>query len=230
MSKTANGIVYSDDMKKVEGVESKDITGAVIAEGVTEIGECAFQSCKLLTLVTIPESVTKIGDAAFQGCESLISVTIPECVTEIGDVAFDKCAIKELIHPCLTITDGLAVQDNVVLYCSNVKMTEISIPKNVTTIGSRAFVCCKSLRSVKVPESVTEIGDTAFLNCIALKTFEIPEGIMEIGKCAFWGCTALSEITFDGTMEQWSILEKGVRWNENLPAKRVKSLDGDVAL
>lgn len=34
--------------------------------------------------VTIPEGVTSIGDSAFNGCESLTSVTIPEGVTIIG--------------------------------------------------------------------------------------------------------------------------------------------------
>ncbi len=37
MSKIVDGIKYSNDMKTVEGVESKHITSAVIAEGVTEM-------------------------------------------------------------------------------------------------------------------------------------------------------------------------------------------------
>ena len=41
--------------------------------------------------VTIPEGVTEIGESAFEYCKSLTSVTIPEGVTEIGDWAFYDC-------------------------------------------------------------------------------------------------------------------------------------------
>ena len=51
MSKIVDGIKYSDDMKTIEGVESEDITSAVIAEGVTEIGKYAFEECSSLTSI-----------------------------------------------------------------------------------------------------------------------------------------------------------------------------------
>ena len=40
------------------------VKSAVIAEGVTSIGEKAFLYCTSLTSVTIPDSVTSIGDSA----------------------------------------------------------------------------------------------------------------------------------------------------------------------
>ena len=52
---------------------------------VLEIGEDAFQSCKILTSVAIPSSVTSIGSHAFYHCEGLTSVTIPSSVTSIGE-------------------------------------------------------------------------------------------------------------------------------------------------
>ena len=42
-----------------------DIQVAVIEEGVTSIGECAFEGCTSLTAVTIPGSVTSMGEYAF---------------------------------------------------------------------------------------------------------------------------------------------------------------------
>ena len=41
------------------------VKSAVIAEGVTSIGEYAFSDCRSLTSVTIPGSVTRIGEYAF---------------------------------------------------------------------------------------------------------------------------------------------------------------------
>ncbi len=43
-----------------------------IQEGVTEIGECAFEDCTGLTSVTIPKSVTKIGYNVFTNCRRLV--------------------------------------------------------------------------------------------------------------------------------------------------------------
>lgn len=67
---------------------SGDVT---IPEGVTKIGNGAFQGCTGLTSVTIPAGVTEIGVFAFYGCTGLISVTIPADVKEIGMDAFTHC-------------------------------------------------------------------------------------------------------------------------------------------
>ena len=40
--------------------------------------------------VVIPEGVTSIGEHAFDNCRSLISVTIPNSVTSIGKYAFSS--------------------------------------------------------------------------------------------------------------------------------------------
>lgn len=46
----------------------------VIEEGVTSIGNYAFNDCSGLTSVTIPNSVTSIGRSAFYGCTNLKTV------------------------------------------------------------------------------------------------------------------------------------------------------------
>lgn len=46
---------------------------------------------ELVTELTIPNGVTSIGDYAFEDYDSLISVTIPNSVTSIGGDAFDDC-------------------------------------------------------------------------------------------------------------------------------------------
>ena len=81
----------------------------VIADGVTSVGNYAFEHCKALTAVTIPDSVTSIGDGAFLGCTSLTSVTIPDKVTSIGIYAFDDCTSLTsvtILHPACEIYDA----------------------------------------------------------------------------------------------------------------------------
>ncbi|MBE6814806.1 MAG: hypothetical protein E7522_05080 [Ruminococcaceae bacterium] len=134
-----------------------------IENGVTSIGEFAFDSCMSLTSVTIPDSVTTISDFAFCGCESLTSVTIPKSVTTIGRHAFANCTA----------------------------LTSVTIPKGVTAIGSNAFYYCTALTSVEIPESVETIGDYAFKYCAALTLVTIPGSETTIGKDAFYGCTKI---------------------------------------
>ena len=71
------------------------IASVVIEDGVTSIGNMAFEGCNNanLTSVTIPASVTSIGDFAFGYCTYLASVTIPVAsLTYYGVSAFDDTA------------------------------------------------------------------------------------------------------------------------------------------
>ena len=43
----------------------------------------------------------------------------------------------------------------------------------VTSIGEKAFSCCKSLKSISIPRSVTSIGEKAFDECLSLTTIEV---------------------------------------------------------
>lgn len=51
------------------------------------------------------------------------------------------------------------------------KLTAVSIPKGVKSIGKSAFSYCRRLTLVAISESVTSIGADAFGNCSALTNF-----------------------------------------------------------
>lgn len=111
MPKTFDGIIYSDDLKKVTDVADKSITTAVIKEGVTTIKGAAFWGCKNLQSVTIPDSVTTIDNRAFGFCENLQNVTIPDSVTIIKKGTFQDCK----------------------------NLQSVTIPNSVKVIGENAF-------------------------------------------------------------------------------------------
>ena len=177
----------------------------VIPEGVTEIGERAFQDCRSLMSVEIPEGVTVIGNWAFSLCSSLTSVNIPESVKELGKGVFEGCtALKEWPisseHPYFkTDGPGLLTKDGKTLVACFPTANEYQVPEGVTVIGGSAFAYCGSLTTVVIPEGVTKIGDWVFYYCSSLTSVAISDSVKEIGIGAFAGCTALKEWTISST-------------------------------
>ncbi len=163
-----------------------EIKTVQIEQGVTSIGDYAFDGCYSLTSVTLPESVTRIGDRAFLGCSSLTSVTLPENVTSIGDYAFDGCY----------------------------SLISVTIPEGVTSIGSEAFFGCSSLATVTIPQSVTSIGEWAFHGCSSLISVTIPKGVTRIEDAAFGGCPSLITILVEDGNPNYSA-KNGMLFNKD---------------
>ncbi len=256
MSKIIDGIKYSDDMKMVEDAASKDISSAVIADGVTKIGERAFHDCSSISSVVIPESVTEIGNGAFSGCSSLASVEFGGTKAQWDAVKGKKelflyvpatsvkCADGEWQKPVLLVEAGIAVK------CLDKSATSVEIPAGITKIGGYAFKGCTSLSSVVIPAGVTEIDGWAFEGCTSLSSVEIPESVKEIGwgafrdcsslasvvisagvteidRSAFEGCSSLASVEFGGTKAQWNAVKGKEGLFLYVPATSVKCADGE---
>ena len=185
--------------------QSRDSIQAVVVEnGVTVIGEYAFESCSSLTSITIPESVTTIGDYAFYGCSSLTDVSITDleawCRIDFADYsATPMCYAKNIWLDGRRIV-SVAVPEGVTevkayTFYGFKDLIQVTIPKSVTTIGDYAFDSCSSLTGITIPEGVTTIGDWAFYGCSSLISITIPEGVTTIGDSMFSWCSSLTSIT-----------------------------------
>ena len=195
-----------------------EVTQAIIPDGVTSIGERAFEGCNNLTNITIPDSMTSIGDYAFNGCNNIKRVDITDLVAWVS-IYFSRGS-----NPCAA--------GNAALYLNGIEVTQAIIPDGVTSIGEYAFAGCSNLTSVTIPDSVTSIGQYAFDECNNLKRVDItdlaawvsidfcwpsnpctyggaalylngnmltqaviPEGVTSIGEDAFAGCSSLTSVT-----------------------------------
>ena len=168
----------------------QEVKKAVIANGITSIGNYAFYGCTHLASVTIPDSVTSIGYGTFENCTSLTSVTIPDGVTSIEGYTFHNCTSLK----SASIPDSVTSIDKCAFYdCTHLE--SVAIPDGVTSIGEHAFSGCKSLTSVTIPNSVTSIGYEAFHDCYCLASVTISNSVTIIDYCTFGYCTSLTSVT-----------------------------------
>jgi hypothetical protein len=203
------------------------ITHLCIPNGVTTIGENAFNVHTSITSVTIPDGVTIIGSGAFSNT-SLTSVTIPNSVTTIGNGAFSYTSITRIDIPRNVTSIGRLTSNSLneinvhaeniyysslggVLYNKDqstliefptARSGHFNIPNSVITIGHAAFAS-SSITSVTIPNSVITISDMAFDCAANLTEVNIPDSVTTIGHTAFFrtGLTSIiipSSITYIG--------------------------------
>ena len=180
-----------------------------IKEGVTRIGNNAFNDFSNLRTLTLPSTIKEIGNYAFEQCVYLKNFTLPEGLSDIGDGAFRKCkAITKIVLP-----KGIrAVRKYTFSYCEN--LSSVSIPESVSLIGYKAFAACDSLVSISLPQSVREIDGYSFYWCEKLSSVSLPYTLNRIGEYAFGKCEVLTnfDIPKGTTVEEnafWSELPKG---------------------
>jgi hypothetical protein len=205
---------------KVLGSKLDSISGqVVIPNGVTKIGDSAFEECLGLESIEMPDSITEIGDSAFKDCNGLTSVKIPDGVTKIGYYAFLYCYKLASIEIPDSVTE---IGDSAFAFCY--ELASIEIPANVTRVGRNAFFFCdlksisvsrrnNSFKSIQnccltkdgkmlvfgcmtsiIPMGVTRIGDSAFEGCGGLTSIELPDSVTEIGNSAFKACEGLTTV------------------------------------
>ena len=75
-------------------------------------------------------------------------------------------------------------------------------------------------------------GDRMFVRCIKLKNFTITKSTTElIGGC-FNYCESLTQITYEGSLAEWSAVKKNTNWDGHSsstvdsPLVRIQCLDG----
>ena len=182
------------------------LTELEIPDGVTFIGNSAFDGCGSLTNVVIGDSVTSIGHSAFEGCDSLTSIVIPDSVTSIGDHAFRDCTALTEIYYNATECADLSLNNYVFANAGQSKNgITVTIGSNVKKIPAYLFhlrsssddYAPKITTVVFEKGSVCEsIGSCAF-SVDSLTNIEIPDSVTSIDDGAFPGNSANSNLRYN---------------------------------
>ena len=178
-----------------------------IADGVTGIGDHAFNGCFTLKSLEIedPSDLTRVGEYAFYGCSRLAySVDKPlniSNVTELGQYAFSGCNSLRAV----TLGEGL---EEIPQYAFNsCGLVDIDIPITVTSIGDYAFSynSFSQAGELELHEGLKTIGNHAFYREVGsnknsgFTAVTIPSTVTSIGDYAFYAHRQLKEITVVGS-------------------------------
>ena len=194
------------------------ITKIIIENGVTSIGDYAFDNCKYVKEIEFPDGLISIGNYSFHICSSITSINLPDSVTSIGSYGFGECGGITTIHFSRSLK---TIEQYAFETCSSLQ--EIRFSDGLLTIGRCAFSYCKKLNTIEIPGSVEIISEWAFSNSAAtnvilhegittignhafyltdLTSIQLPSSLLSISYSAFGFCEKISNVTYLGTQEQ----------------------------
>jgi hypothetical protein len=84
------------------------------------------------------------------------------------------------------------------------RLTSITLPDGLVSIGSLAFLSCGGLTMMTIPGTVTTIGLDAFEDCQGLVSLTIPASVTMLGPGAFGGCISLTGLSIDAANPNYS--------------------------
>jgi hypothetical protein len=148
-----------------------------IANGVTiDWGDgSATETFDNTGIVTTVHTYASIG-------EYIISFDVVDgCELTLGDNSTSNCVLGP-------------IGNNGKVYSNMLRKVEIG-NKVVKNIGSTAFLCCSSLRSITIPNSVTSMGRQMCWECHSLSSVIIPNGVINLKDYSFQNCTSLAIVS-----------------------------------
>ncbi len=182
------------------------------------IGENAFVET-MITSFTIPDGVTSIGEGAFEYCLKLVQLTNLSSVT-VSDLPTDNIGFEMRTSLSASFVNTLEVDedgdilftvDNTVYWMGTVNdrasidLTDkkvdkvyvaamygndtcysVILPSGVKEIAVGAFYDCKCLMSLSLPETLTHIGASAVYSD-SLLTLTVPASVISLGNRAIDG-------------------------------------------
>jgi hypothetical protein len=185
------------------------VTNGSDAYTVTEVADYAFTNCVQLLSVSLPDTIVSIGYDAFQYTRLTYDVfVLPSACQSLAAYCFGSTLIKKLFigaslssflgthfvsssflaeYEVSPLNPHFSSDQQGLLYDKRrtqlvavpPNLTEISIPRTVTSVGAFAFFG-SNLREVVFPESVEEFGENCFFRSATVTSILFTGNIKKI--------------------------------------------------
>lgn len=178
------------EVAEIEGYNFEPLDGSLksgryyyqVVDG--EVTITSFDETNMrITSVTVPETlggypVRRIGEKAFSDTQ-LKKVTLSEGLLEISVSAFEGGFVEQI-----TLPDSVErIEDCAFYNCWS--LTTINMPRNLVSVGEKAFSMTEISGEITIPASTQTIGADAFLWAGNLITVYLETDTVQIGETAF---------------------------------------------
>ena len=192
----------------------------VLPPSVKSLGQYAFAFCTNLKSINLPATQKTLPVSFFEGCTALESIELPATLTTISTDAFYGCtSLKEI-----KLHEGIETIYQRAFF--NCKLTEITIPSTVSSLGAKAFQsnpltsvtwlpanCSVStgedapfystsskITSFVFGDSVKSVPGYLCYKMTKLENIVLPEKLTTIGQYAFNGCSLLNDVVIPASV------------------------------
>ena len=168
---------------------NSSIEGVKLSNGLENIEDYAFASCKNLKSITISESVENFGFWIFTRCDALEEIKVEEGNSKYHSAG--NCVVetetKNLVVGCknsVIPTDGSVVRISNYSF-QGCNLESITIPERVTVIGIQAFSQCENLTMlIMSSQTPPQLQRNVFGDCNNLQIY-VPESAVATYKAAY---------------------------------------------
>ena len=187
--KIKNGHNGKDDYLPNYAFEGMSYLRQVILPlSLREIGNNAFSSVELFSLLVIPEGVTHIHGGAFYG--TTCNIELPYSLEYIGNSAFSSNQVDGvLVDGELKFTDRLKYIGDYAFWRARKMTGTFYLPSTLEYLGESAFESCGNnlFGDIIIPQTLIEIPQNAFADMGFAKGTNVVmhDGVVKVNNSAF---------------------------------------------